>query len=210
MKDIHAVFWDFDGVVLDSVDVKTKAFARMFHTYGPKIEEAVVQYHLANGGVSRFEKFKYYYKDLLGIGISEEELIALGNKFSNYALEGVMSSAFIPGAIETLQKMQNLRVPAYVVSGTPVDEMCFIVKKLKLSKYFKEVHGSPRSKTEILTEILKRNQYKPQNCIFLGDAMTDYEAAQNVNVKFIGIVRECEHSCFPIGTRVMQIIDIFN
>ena len=31
----QAVFFDFDGVILDSVDVKTQAFAAMFRAYGP-------------------------------------------------------------------------------------------------------------------------------------------------------------------------------
>ena len=38
----EAVFFDFDGVILDSVDVKTQAFADMFRQYGPEVERAVV------------------------------------------------------------------------------------------------------------------------------------------------------------------------
>jgi len=55
----QAVFFDFDGVILDSVDVKTDAFVAIFRGYGPKIREDVVKYHHENGGVSRMEKFKY-------------------------------------------------------------------------------------------------------------------------------------------------------
>ena len=44
----QAVFFDFDGVILDSVNVKTHAFSQMFRKYGPEIEESVVRYHLEN------------------------------------------------------------------------------------------------------------------------------------------------------------------
>ena len=59
------VFFDFDGVILDSVDVKTKAFGKMFEAYGSDVQKEVVQYHLENCGVSRFEKFRYYYENIL-------------------------------------------------------------------------------------------------------------------------------------------------
>ena len=61
----NAVFFDFDGVIPDSVYVKTKPFAKIFRHYGPEVEQAVVDHHLANGGVSRFEKFEYYYTHIL-------------------------------------------------------------------------------------------------------------------------------------------------
>ncbi len=54
----QVVFFDFDGVILDSVDVKTKAFAKMFRHYGPEVEQVVVDYHLANGGVSQVQKIR--------------------------------------------------------------------------------------------------------------------------------------------------------
>ncbi|MGB9498885.1 MAG: hypothetical protein ACKVE4_03865 [Dissulfuribacterales bacterium] len=60
--DWQAIFFDFDGVIFDSVNVKTDAFANMFEVYGAEVRDAVVKYHLDNGGVSRMEKFKYYYR----------------------------------------------------------------------------------------------------------------------------------------------------
>ena len=58
---LKAILFDFDGVLVESVDIKTKAFAKLFENEGPEIVNKVVEYHLANGGVSRFKKFDYIY-----------------------------------------------------------------------------------------------------------------------------------------------------
>jgi HAD superfamily hydrolase (TIGR01549 family) len=204
----QAVFFDFDGVILDTVDVKTDAFASMFHKYGPEVEQAVVDYHLAHGGVSRFEKFKYYYSELLKKPIVDEELNQLGRQFNKLVLEKVLAAPFIPGALETLKELQEKGVPSFVVSGTPDEEIKFIVQRRKLSDYFLEVHGSPRTKSEIVAELLQRYGYAAEECLFIGDAMTDYDTAVKSNVNFLGIVNKVAASPFPTGTWVAAVVEL--
>ena len=47
---IRGIAFDFDGVLVESVDVKTKAYARLFEEYGEGVVSRVVDYHLTNGG----------------------------------------------------------------------------------------------------------------------------------------------------------------
>jgi HAD superfamily hydrolase (TIGR01549 family) len=204
----QAVFWDFDGVVLDSVDVKTKAFSLMFRQYGPDIESAVREYHLSNGGISRFVKFRYFYNHLLNRSISEEELTVLSEQFSSLVYQEVLKAPFIPGAVETLNRLYNKGIPAFVVSGTPEEEVQKIVNARKLMHLFVEVHGSPREKSDIVIEILARNGYNPFECLFLGDSMNDYEAATKTGIDFIGIVLPDAISTFPAGTRIMTEVNL--
>ena len=96
-KKYQAVFFDFDGVILDSVNVKTKAFAKMFKSYGTEIEKKVVEYHLENGGVSRFEKFRYYYKNFFNKTITEADVQKLSAEFSDIVIQDVIDSAYAPG-----------------------------------------------------------------------------------------------------------------
>lgn len=65
------IFWDFDGVIKDSVSVKTLAFEKLFLPYGKKIAQKVKNHHEANGGVSRFEKIPLYlFKKLLSVSVA--------------------------------------------------------------------------------------------------------------------------------------------
>jgi len=208
MITYSAVFFDFDGVILDSVQVKTRTFASMFRQYGPDIEKDVVDYHLAHGGVSRFKKFEYYYQNLLHKPIDEETMNRLGSEFNRLVLQGVLDASFIPGAFETLEKLKRENIPCFVVSGTPDEEIKYIVEARNLSSYFLEVHGSPKKKDEILYDIAGRHGFNLSACLFIGDAMTDYEAAQKVGARFLGILSNRELSPFPNGTLVKKAVVI--
>ena len=61
---IKTIIFDFDGVILESIDVKTEAFKKLYQPYGSNISNKVVKNHLANGGISRYEKIKIYHKQL--------------------------------------------------------------------------------------------------------------------------------------------------
>ena len=208
MQNWEAVFFDFDGVILDSVNVKTDAFAQMFRPYGPDIEKAVVRYHLDNGGVSRYEKFRYFYEQLLGKTITEQELSDLGQQFSDLVVKKVIDSPFIAGAWDTLQQIRQNLIPAFVVSGTPDEEIKIIVNEKGLSSYFQEVHGSPRKKWEITADILFQRSLKSDKCIFIGDALSDYEAAQENWMHFLGIVPKNEKSIFPAHTDISSEVTL--
>lgn len=204
----EAVFFDFDGVILDSVDVKTAAFAEMFRPYGPEVENAVVKYHLANGGMSRYEKFKYYYRHLIKKPLAEEELQALGERFAEKVVDKVVASPFITGARETLTHLNSQGVPQYVVSGTPHKEIQLIVKRKAIEGFFQEVHGSPTSKEDIVAGIINRRNYRGDRCLFIGDAISDYRAAKLNGLSFLGIVKSEERSVFPEETRIATEVAI--
>ena len=61
---IKTIIFDFDGIILESIDVKTEAFKKLYQPFGSSISNKVVENHLANGGISRYEKIKIYHKQL--------------------------------------------------------------------------------------------------------------------------------------------------
>ena len=85
---IKTIIFDFDGVIVESAEIKTKAFKELFTDYPQKIEE-IVQYHLANGGISRYVKFRYIYEQILGQKLSEDTEIKLGKDFSKIVLQKI-------------------------------------------------------------------------------------------------------------------------
>jgi phosphoglycolate phosphatase-like HAD superfamily hydrolase len=200
MSHWQAVFFDFDGVILDSAGIKTRAFACMYRPFGPDIERRVVAYHEAHVGVSRFEKFRHFHCELLRRPVTEDLLQQLGREFSELVLREVLESPFIPGALETLEDLRSRSVPSYVVSGTPEDELRHIVSVRGLAPFFREVHGSPRRKPEILGDLLSRQRHDASQCLFLGDGLTDFHAAAAVGARFLGVVPIGSPSPFPNGT----------
>jgi len=196
----EAIFFDCDGVILDSANTKTRAFEKIFLPYGEKYMREGVNYHLQNVGISRFEKFRYFYSNILKTNFSETDIQKMGILFSKYALDEILNAQFIEGAIDTIKELHHMSIPIYVVSGTPNEELKIIFNKKNLTHYFHEIHGSPRTKILIINDILFRNSYHYNNCLFIGDAMTDYHAAAKTRLNFIGIVAENDRSPFPDGT----------
>lgn len=183
-----AIIFDFDGTILESMDVKTKAFAVLFGGYPEKINE-IVALHTSHGGMSRFEKFEKIHSDILNEPLSEEKKQELSNQFSQLVYQGVLSSPFVEGAKEFLDKYQG-KLPMFIASGTPDSEIKSLVKDKELGQYFKDVLGSPAKKSEIISKILKDFNFQPQDVIFVGDAIDDYEGAKAAGVKFVWCTKE--------------------
>ena len=83
IKDLNTYqcfFFDFDGVVLESGDIKTHAFVELYDGLG--ISDEVRKHHLENQGISRFDKFKWIAENLLDQVYTEEMGIELGDRFS--------------------------------------------------------------------------------------------------------------------------------
>ena len=187
MKETQAFFFDFDGVLADSVEVKTRAFARLFEPYGVEIVAKVVDHHRRHGGMTRVEKFRHYYIEFLKKPLDNDVMERLCSEFSRLVVDQVVASPKIPGAEAFLTKWHN-HIPCFVISATPDDEIRQIVRRRGLEGFFKEVLGSSASKTENLKRLLDKYALEPAKCIFLGDAESDYRAARNCGVEFIAIL----------------------
>ena len=184
IKKARVIFWDFDGVIKDSVPVKTEAFRKIFLPFGVDIANKVVTHHLANGGVSRYKKIPYYFKTFLGENISEEELGHFANDFSKLVVEEVIHSPWIPG-VEDFLRNNEYSQEFILVTGTPQDEIAIILEKLKLTELFISIHGAPKEKTTMVFNDIKRFRYKTSDCILIGDSQTDFKAAHENNIDFI-------------------------
>lgn len=181
---LKAIIFDFDGVICESVEVKTEAFKKLFHDY-PTHLKRIISFHIANGGMSRFEKFKVIYSDFLKKELSEEKSKELGEKFTKYCYAEVIKAPLVKGAKVFLNKYYR-KLSLLVVSGTPQEEMVSLIKDKKLSKFFKVVYGSPMSKYAAIAEIMGKYGWRSDEIIFVGDSINDYEGAKQAGIGFIG------------------------
>jgi phosphoglycolate phosphatase-like HAD superfamily hydrolase len=182
---IRAVVFDFDGVILESADVKTEAFIGLYAEHGPEVVERVRAHHLANLGISRFKKFAWIAEHVLEQPLNEAGLAALGERFSSMALDKVLCAPFVPGAEAALVALAERGLPKFVASGTPQDELSLIVDRRGLGPSFHEVHGTPREKPAIVRDLMARYELSPDQVLFIGDGMSDYKAARAVGTEFL-------------------------
>jgi|TARA_Y100000310_G_scaffold36997_1_gene34777 HAD superfamily hydrolase (TIGR01549 family) len=184
---IKAIIFDFDGVIVESVNIKSTAFSEMYKAHGRDVVEKVLAHHLLNGGISRFEKFRFYHKQYLGVSLTKSELAKIANQFSNLVVDKVISAPYVPGAYEFLSEYNNI-YDFYISTGTPDAEIIRILKAKQIEVFFKGVYGSPEKKSEHVRRILSNGEYQKNEVIFVGDSVTDREAARNNNIPFIARV----------------------
>ena len=183
---IRNILFDFDGVILDSMKIKGDGFMELFKEYEPKYLNLLEQFHYANGGISRFEKIKYFFNVLLEKKITEEKVLEYANKFSNIIHEKLFDkSNLIRETIDFIElnyKNYNL----HIVSGAEHKELNSICTKFKLNKYFLSIEGSPTKKVDLVKYIIIKKGYLQDETILIGDSINDYEAAKNNEIKFYG------------------------
>ncbi|MBN2453535.1 MAG: HAD family hydrolase [Candidatus Omnitrophica bacterium] len=188
---IKTIFFDFDGVIVESVDIKTAAFARLFKAEGKDAVGRIVDYHLKNAGVSRFDKFRLIYRDILKRPLGEEEFHSLCGRFAGLVMDEVVGAPFVKGAKEFLENHAS-RYLCCVVSATPQEEIEEIARRKGIARYFKKIYGAPSKKTDIVKKALSEEGTDPSSSAYVGDAMSDYEAAVANRSHFIARINKNE------------------
>ena len=74
----------------------------------------------------------------------------------------------------------------HIVSGAEHGELNSICDSFKLTKYFKTINGSPIKKDVLVENVINTYNYKKEEVILIGDAMTDYNASIINNIEFYG------------------------
>jgi len=192
---LKGIIFDFDGVIAESVQVKTDAFARLYNQYGNDIVKKVIEHHEANGGMSRYEKFKIYHKSFLNKTISEEKITDLAEQFSKLVIDKVIKAPYVPGVLEYINSIYK-KYKLFISTGTPNDEINHIVEKKYIIKYFTEIYGSPDKKENHINHIIKNYGFKVSDLVYIGDSETDYKAALKMDVKFILRENESNYEYF--------------
>ena len=200
------IFWDFDGVIKESLKIKEKTFLELFKNRKPSELKEIALYHRNNGGVSRKMKIKYFYKEIFNLNLSEDKLSALCNKFAFLVENRVIKSRWAPGVMKILKNKKKDQL-FYLLTGTPDKEIKSITKKLNIDNLFEAIYGYPNNKNKIVREILKNKMISSKNTLFIGDAKTDYNAAKLNKVPFV--LKKNRYNSELQKIKSIEIIDNF-
>ena len=183
MSAIEALILDFDGVVIESNEVKTNAFHNVFSRF-PEFTDTMMEYHNANVSVTRFSKFDHLL-ELMGKKNDLELKSSIAENFSRQVLQGMMKVPLVQGAISFLN-LVTPRMPVYLASVTPAGELALILEQRNLSHWFREVYGCPPwTKPDAIRDILSKEGIKPEQALLIGDSAGDQRAAMICGIDFL-------------------------
>ena len=176
------LFFDFDGVIKESVNLKAEVFATLFKSYGQAFSKKVYDHHLINGGMSRYEKIALYLSWVNENNDSHVEEFC--NKFSHIVKNKVINSSWVPGIEKFLYK-NRYEQSFFLLSATPQKELEEICQSLNLTNTFSRIIGWPTSKSEAISKIMHEYRILPENSLMIGDYMSDLEAAKKNKISFL-------------------------
>lgn len=182
IKKYATIVFDCDGVILNSNKVKTQAFYQAALPYGESEAQALVDFHVANGGVSRYKKFNYFSSEILASPLPSNEIEILLSRYAEYVRDGLLECD-IAEDLEHLRTQTNSRW--LIVSGGDQSELREVFKVRGLAHWFDGgIFGSPDTKDEILNrEQSNGNILKPS--LFVGDSKYDHQASTAADMDFI-------------------------
>ena len=183
---INNILFDFDGVIVDSMDVRRRGFKEIFNKYSNSLVEKLLEFHDINGGLSRYEKIRFFYRELLNEKVTENDIQVLANNFSIIMKKELIKKRYlIPETLEFLKNnYKGMRF--HVVSGSDEKELKYLCKRLGISNLFISMHGSPVHKTTLVRRVIEKNRYNKEDTLLIGDSINDYDAALANGIEFYG------------------------
>lgn len=198
--------FDFDGVLVKSLEVKSKAFAGLYQNFGVDVVKKVLEHHKTYGGISRFEKIPFYHLQFLGIKLNDQEKETLFQKYSNLVLDEIVSCDEVAGVSAFLANLPS-DYWCYVNSGTPTSELRIIIERRGMAHHFRKILGSPASKVENIDQILNKDAFDVKSALFFGDSLTDYLAAKERCIDFVGIFTDGKSNILDFDPDVVWFHD---
>ncbi len=195
MNEFDTWLFDCDGVILDSNTLKTEAFRRVGLAYGETDAEALVRYHLQHGGVSRYQKLDFFFREIRHETGFEDKLQAALTEYASIVSEGLRRCPEVPGAREFLERLGRAgNVSAFVISGSDEKELRGVFDDRGLSRYFDGIFGSPATKRDIVSALSRANEDHVRRplAVLCGDSRLDYEVAMECGITFIMVYGHTE------------------
>ncbi len=181
---IKNIIFDFDGVILESNDVKIEGFFKLFEEYGEEKALFISNYFKGNAGLSRYDIIKYFFSKFYNENISEEKLIKYANQYSNIVKEKVVNTRFVEGYQDFILNKNNYEL--FIVSSSDEKDLKYICDKINITNDFNDILGSPIKKAINIENVIIKYNLKKNETLYIGDSINDYHATIKNDLAFIG------------------------
>lgn len=209
MKYTH-IIWDFNGTVLDDVEIGIESVNLMLSARGLKTLDSVEEYRNAFG----FPIIDYY--ESLGFDFEKEDYYTvLAPEWVNNYLERVPRTRAFDGVRETLEEAERLGVSQVLLSASEVNQLTSQLRGLGLDGFFSEIvgldniHAGSKKDNALLWK--ERNPHAVP--LFIGDTEHDAEVARAVGADCVLFSDGhqprtlLESLGYPVIDRIPQLLD---
>ncbi len=183
-QQLKNLLWDFDGVILDSNHVRNEGFETVLKDFPSGQVEALLNFHKANGGISRYYKFRYFFEEIRNEKKSEQELQVYFDSFTQIMRKRLLDKSLLIKETTHFIMKKYTQYQMHIVSGSDQNELRFLCNYLELEKYFHSINGSPTPKGELIKNVMEHGNMHSYETLMIGDAINDYDAARLNGIHF--------------------------
>lgn len=181
---IRCAVFDCDGVLLDSNPVKIAAFRAALVDEEPALVERMIAEHRQTGGVSRFAKLEWFYRELARVDAPEVAVASALERFALAARAGLRTCPSVPGIEIWVPELARAGVRMHVISGGEQGELREALEARAWSRHFAGIHGSPTPKHEHLARLFASGELEREG-VYFGDAELDMQLAERFGLDFV-------------------------
>jgi HAD superfamily hydrolase (TIGR01662 family) len=200
LEGVKLIIFDVDGVIFDIVDAIRSTVEEGLQKYNLKtdVQEAMRQVaHLLEIVQSiPFPQIILNAYELLNIDMLNQytlikKLRIAASFYSNFRSKKEACGLF-PGVEDLIKGLHKKGYTLAILSNNKKSYVLEALNKRQLSTYFDEIFGfneveKTKPDPEGLIKLMERFKVSPEQCIFLGDMVSDIMAGKAANIKTVSI-----------------------
>jgi phosphoglycolate phosphatase-like HAD superfamily hydrolase len=169
----NTFIFDFDGVILNSNNIKKNAIGKAVEGLLPnKDASKFVNYFVGLNGIPREVKIAKYF-------LKEQYQYVL-NKYESILDSQLKSAELILGVKDVIQTLSSFKKNMIVLSGGTESEVLELLTDKGLAENFDGVYGGPKNKEENLQKLSLKYPV-----LYFGDSEIDYIVSKNNRFDFV-------------------------
>ncbi|NIS61910.1 MAG: HAD hydrolase-like protein [Proteobacteria bacterium] len=181
---INAIIFDFDGTVANTMPFLTDLAVSLMTEHHNISEDVARKRYLENIGMDFASQIELIFPN----HPRNQEVV---NAFESKKEKGILRHFVFPEVISTLRYFSNRKVKTFVCSSTRQEIITNYVKSNKIGDLLDSFFGYKVDfgKGEQIDFILEHYELSPEEVLFVGDSLRDFDYIKGKKINFIGITR---------------------
>lgn len=198
MNTIKHIVWDWNGTLLDDIDVSMDALNYILKKENLPLVLDKNEYRK----YFQFPVIEYYKK--VGFDFTKTPFSKLAQDYMCYYQPYSLHCKLHEGVQETLYELRKEGFTQYLLSASNLTFLQKQVAQYDIKKYFRQIRGldniHANSKAELAKTFVRELKLQPDEVVFIGDSVHDSEVAKGAGCHCILIANGHEHKAKLLKT----------
>lgn len=172
------IIFDWSGVIKDAVEDHVWVINKMFKNLGAK--KMTLEEMQQNWEQPYMKFWNKYYPEMT---LEEEQKIY----YEAILSEDCPPAKPYPGVVELIKEIKGRGVFMAVLSSDAPETVLPEIKNFNLENIFNDLEIKVHDKSEVIEDLIKRNNFKKEETVFIGDTNHEIEVGKKAGIKTIAV-----------------------